>query len=249
MLTEERYSVILEKVKQNKSVKLTELCELLGASESTIRRDLASLDEKGLLKKVHGGAVSMDDHALNLVEQDMEEKSKMFTEEKIAIARYAASLVDDEDLVFIDAGTTTEKMIEFLPDKKVTFVTNAFVHAKKLAQRGFKVYIPAGEIKLTTEAIVGAECVSSLQSYNFTKCFIGANGISLSAGVTTPDRNEASIKTAAVMNSQTAYVLADHSKFDQIAPITFAPLGRVKIITDKLMDKKYLSKADIKEVM
>ena len=249
MLTEERYSVILEKVKQNKSVKLTELCELLGASESTIRRDLASLDEKGLLKKVHGGAVSMDDHALNLVEQDMEEKSKMFTEEKIAIARYAASLVDDEDFVFIDAGTTTEKMIEFLPDKKVTFVTNAFVHAKKLAQRGFKVYIPAGEIKLTTEAIVGAECVSSLQSYNFTKCFIGANGISLSAGVTTPDRNEASIKTAAVMNSQTAYVLADHSKFDQIAPITFAPLGRVKIITDKLMDKKYLSKADIKEVM
>ncbi|MCI5621621.1 MAG: DeoR/GlpR family DNA-binding transcription regulator [Lachnospiraceae bacterium] len=249
MLTEERYSVILEKVNQNKSVKLTELCELLGASESTIRRDLASLDEKGLLKKVHGGAVSMDDHTLNLVEQDMEKKSKMFTEEKIAIARYASSLVDDDDFVFIDAGTTTEKMIGFLPDKNVTFVTNAFVHAKKLAQRGFKVYIPAGEIKLTTEAIVGAECVSSLQSYNFTKCFIGANGISLSAGVTTPDRNEASIKAAAVMNSQTAYVLADHSKFDQIAPITFASLGSVKIITDKLMDRKYLSKANIKEVM
>lgn len=249
MLTEERYSVILEQVKQNKSVTLTELCELLGASESTIRRDLTALDERGLIKKVHGGAISTDDRSLNLVEHDVESKSKLFTEEKIAIARYAASLVDDGDFVYIDAGTTTEKMIDFLPDKNVTFVTNAFVHAKKLAQRGFKVYIPAGEIKVTTEAIVGAECVSSLQSYNFTKSFIGANGISLSAGITTPDRNEASVKSAAAENSRTVYILADHSKFGQIASVTFAQLGRVKIITDKLQDKKYHTKANIKEVM
>lgn len=249
MLTEERYSIILEQVKQNKSVKLPELCKLLGASESTVLRDLTSLDEKGLIKKVHGGAISTDDRSLNLIEHDVESKSKMFTEEKTAIARFAASLIDDGDFVFIDAGTTTEKMIDFLPIKNVTFVTNAFVHAKKLAQKGFKVYIPAGEIKLTTEAIVGAECVSSLKSYNFTKSFIGANGISLSGGITTPDRNEASVKTAAVQNSQNAYILADHSKFDQIASVTFAQLGRVKIITDKLKDKKYMAKANIKEVM
>lgn len=249
MLTEERYSIILEMVKQNKSVKLPELCELLGASESTVRRDLSSLDERGLLKKVHGGAISLDDRSFNLVEQDMEAKSKIFTEEKIAIARFASSLIDDGDFVFIDAGTTTEKMIDFLPDKNVTFVTNAFVHAKKLAQRGFTVYIPAGEIKLTTEAIVGAECVSSLQSYNFTKSFIGANGISLTAGISTPDRNEASIKAAAIKNSQTAYILADHSKFGQVAAVTFAQFNKVKIITDKLNDKKYAARANIKEVM
>lgn len=133
-------------------------------------------------------------------------------------------------------------MIDFLPDKKITFVTNAFVHAKKLAQRGFKVYMPAGEIKLTTEAIVGAECVSSLQSYNFTKSFLGANGISLSGGITTPDRNEARVKSTVVLNSQTVYILADHSKFDQISAVTFAQLGRVKIITDKLQDKNILQK-------
>lgn len=249
MLTEERHLIILEKVKQNKSVKLLELCELLGASESTVRRDLSTLDERGLIKKVHGGAISIDEHSFDSVEQDVEEKSKMFTEEKTAIARYASSLIDDGDFVFIDAGTTTEKMIDFLPHKNVTFVTNAFVHAKKLAHKGFKVYIPAGEIKLTTEAIVGAECVSSLQSYNFTKSFIGANGISLSCGISTPDRNEASVKETAVHNSQTAYILADHSKFDKISAVTFAQLGRVKIITDKLKDKKYMTKANIKEVM
>ena len=249
MLTEERYSIILERVKQNKSVKLLELCELLKASESTIRRDLTVLDERGLLKKVHGGAISAEEHSFNLEEQDVESKSKLFTDEKLAIARFSASLVDDGDFIFIDAGTTTGYMIDFLPDKKITFVTNAFVHAKKLAQRGFKVYMPAGEIKLTTEAIVCAECVSSLQSYNFTKSFLGANGISLSGGITTPDRNEARVKSTVVLNSQTVYILADHSKFDQISAVTFAQLGRVKIITDKLQDKKYLTKANIKEVM
>lgn len=249
MLTEERYAIIMEQVRQNKSVKLPRLCELLDASESTVRRDLISLDERGLIKKVHGGAVAAGECSFNSEEQDIESKSRIFTEEKTAIARFAASLVDDGDFVFIDAGTTTEKMIDFLPDKNVTFVTNAFIHAKKLAQRGFKVYIPAGEIKLKTEAIVGAECVLSLQSYNFTKSFIGANGISFSGGISTPDCNEATVKSAVVQNSQTAYVLADHSKFDHVDSVTFAQLGRVKIITDKLPDKKYLTKADIKEVM
>lgn len=249
MFAEERYTIILDQIKKNNSVKLTELYDLLGASESTVRRDLTVLDERGLIKKVHGGAISTDDLSLNLIERDMELKSKLFTEEKGAIARYAASLVDDGDFVFIDAGTTTEKMIDFLTDRNVTYVTNAFVHAKKLAQRGFKVFIPAGEIKITAEAIVGAECVSSLQSYNFSKSFIGANGISLSAGITTPDCNEASVKSAVVQNSQTVYILADHSKFNQIASVTFAQLGRVKIITDKLQCKKYHTKAKIKEVM
>ena len=82
MLTEERYSMIVEQVKQKKSITLTELCELLGASESTVRRDLTSLDEKGLIKKVHGGAISVDDRSFNIVEHDVESKSKMFTEEK-----------------------------------------------------------------------------------------------------------------------------------------------------------------------
>ena len=86
-------------VKQNKSVKLPELCERLGASESTVRRDLTQLDEKGLLKKVHGGAISAEDRSFSVVEQDVEAKSKLFNEEKIAIARYAASLVEDGDFV------------------------------------------------------------------------------------------------------------------------------------------------------
>lgn len=248
MLTEERYSIILETVNKQRSVKLSDLCVLLDTSESTIRRDLNTLAEKGMLTKVHGGAIALDD-SFAFIEHNVEEKSKLFAGEKEAIAKFAASLVSNGDFVFLDAGTTTEKMIDYLPERNATFVTNGLIHAKKLAQRGFKVFIPAGEIKLTTEAIVGAECVLTLQNYNFTKCFMGVNGISLSGGLSTPDKNEASIKTAVLNNSQKIYVLADHSKFDKVTSVTFAPLNRGKIITDKLEDRKYLTKASIKEVL
>lgn len=248
MLTEERHQMILNALDGKNAVTLSELCSLLGASASTVRRDLNHLAERGLLIKIHGGAMPCIDK-FSFGEQNIEEKSHLYNDEKTAIAKYAASLIEDGDFVFIDAGTTTEKMIDYISAKNVTFVTNAFVHAKKLAQRDFKVFLPAGEIKLTTEAIVGAECVSSLQAYNFTKSFIGANGISLSAGVSTPDRNEASIKAEVIRHSMNAYILSDHSKFDQITSVTFTDLDKVIIITDKLSDKKYLTAANIKEVM
>lgn len=247
MLTENRHSFILEIVNSQGSVKLSDLCTALNASESTIRRDLNILDERGLLTKVHGGAIALNDR-FSKYEQDVEKKSSLFIKEKTAIAKYAASLIDDGDLVYIDAGTTAEKMIEHIPSKNVTFVTNGFINAKKLAQLGFKVFVPGGEIKASTEAIVGAECVLSLQQYNFGKCFIGANGISLSGGITTPDKNEAVVKSTVINTSKEIYILADHSKFDQITSVKFANLNAGKIITDKLIDKKYMSKAVIKEV-
>lgn len=248
MLTEERHSIILDIVNSQKSITVSELCEVLKTSESTIRRDLNMMAERGLLNKVHGGAIALND-TMEFVEHNVEEKSKLYIEEKSAIARYAASLIEDGDFVYIDAGTTTEKMIDFLPDRNVTFVTNGFIHAKKLAKRGFKVLIPGGEIKSVTEAIVGAECILALQKYNFTKCFIGVNGISIKAGFTTPDGNEAAVKSAVTANSQHVYVLADHSKFDKISSVTFMPLSEGTIITDVLMERKYVGKASIKEVL
>ena len=89
----------------------------------------------------------------------------------------------------------------------------------------------------------------SLQSYNFTKCLMGVNGISLTAGLSTPDKGEASVKKAAIHQSKQVYFLADHSKFDQISAITFAHLNGVPIITDRLPDQKYRSEATIREVL
>lgn len=249
MLTEERHSIILETVNKNKNVELGELCELLNTSESTVRRDLGLLDKKGLLVKVRGGAIAVADESFTAAEPNVEEKAGLFAAEKEAIARYAASLIEDGDFVYIDAGTTTEKMIEYIPSKSVTFVTNAFINAKKLAQRGFKVIILAGEIKPSTEAIVGSEAVSSLMCYNFTKCFMGVNGISVKGGISTPDKSEAAVKRTAVSRSKEVYILGDHSKFGKIFSVKFSELNWGKIITDKVPDKKYLSEASVKEVL
>lgn len=248
MLTEDRHSMILAIVNRQGSAKLSELCTALDSSESTIRRDLNVLAERRMLTKVHGGAIALSNN-FSRYENDVTEKSRMFVEEKTAIAKYAASLIDEGDLVYIDAGTTTEKMIDHIPSKNVTFVTNGFMNAKLLAQRGFKVYIPGGEIKSSTEAIIGAECVISLQHYNFTKCFLGVNGISLSGGLSTPDKSEAIVKGTVIHQSKEVYILADHSKFDRVTSVRFAGLNSGTIITDRVYDEKYLSETSIKEVL
>jgi DeoR family fructose operon transcriptional repressor len=241
MLTEERHSMIIKAVNERASVTIAELSEILNVSASTVKRDLIILANEGKIIKVRGGAMSKND-SFSSVEKNVEEKSAICTEEKNSIAGYAAKLIEKGDFVFLDAGTTTEKI------RDVTFVTNGFIHAKKLAVKGYKVFITGGEIKASTEAIVGAECVLTLKNYNFTKCFMGTNGISLTAGFTTPDVNEAKVKAAAIESSREVYVLADHSKFDEVSSATFAGLGKAVIITDMISNRKYKEAADITEV-
>lgn len=248
MLTEKRYSLILEMINKNGSARIQDLCKILNTSESTIRRDLNALNETGMLKKVHGGAVAVKDN-FSLTEHTVEEKKVLYIEEKTAIAKYAASLVNENDFIYIDAGTTTEKMIGFLSSHNIPCVTNGFINAKKLALQGFTVYIPSGEIKASTESVIGAECVNSLQNYNFTKCFMGVNGISVTGGLTTPDSNEAAVKRAAIERSREVYILADHSKFDKITSVKFAALNSGIIITDKLVNNDIALNAEIKEVL
>lgn len=247
MLTEERHSMIIKAVNERASVTIAELAEMLDVSASTVKRDLIILANEGKIIKVRGGAMSRDE-SFTSVEKNVEEKASICTEEKMTIAKYAAELIENGDFVFLDAGTTTEKMIDYLNVKDVTFVTNGFIHAKKLARKGYKVFITGGEIKASTEAIVGAECVLTLKNYNFTKCFMGTNGISLTAGFTTPDVNEARVKSAAIESSREVYVLADHSKFDEVSSATFAGLGKAVIITDRIPNRKYNNAADITEV-
>lgn len=247
MLTEERHSMIIKAVNERSSVTIVELAEMLDVSASTVKRDLIILANEGKIIKVRGGAMSRNE-SFTSVEKNVEEKASICTEEKMTIAKYAAELIENGDFVFLDAGTTTEKMIDYLNVKDVTFVTNGFIHAKKLARKGYKVFITGGEIKASTEAIVGAECVLTLKNYNFTKCFMGTNGISLTAGFTTPDVNEARVKSAAIESSREVYVLADHSKFDEVSSATFAGLGKAVIITDRIPNRKYNNAADITEV-
>ena len=236
MLSEERHKLILELVKY------------LNTSESTIRRDLIALDKAGLLKKVHGGATALKDISINTLDDIVENRKSLNMEEKFKIAKYAASLIKDNDLVYLDAGTTTELMINFINNTKAIFVTNGIVHARNLIKKNCTTYILGGELKLSTEAIVGAETVKSLRKYNFTKGFFGANGVDLERGFSTPDIKEAMVKEEALIRSKKRYVLCDKSKFDEISSITFADIQDAEIITTKLDNYKYRNKSEILEV-
>lgn len=249
MLTQERHDRILDLLKIQNSVTVLELTELLDASESTIRRDLVSLDRMGKLKKVHGGATAIHETG-SIIEPDYTTKSVLNTEEKAAIGRAAAGFIQNTDFVFIDAGTTTAAMIDYIPENiKATFVTNGIVHAKKLIQRGLKAYILGGKIKHATEAVVGGESVNNMKRYNFTKAFIGTNGIDLTAGFTTPDMEEALIKREAVQRAFITYILADKSKFEKTSAVTFADLNRCCIVTDELKNNEFREHTVIKEVI
>ena len=184
MLTEKRQEEILNLLEQKGSVTVQELKEKFQASESTIRRDLNVLHKRGALLKVFGGAVQAETR-LNMKEEEVALRMAQNREEKIKIARYAASLIEPEDFIYLDAGTTTGYMISYITQHSASFVTNAVSHALQLAENGFRVTLIGGELKASTEAIVGNEAYVNLKKYHFTKSFLGTNGVNLISGFTT----------------------------------------------------------------
>ena len=249
MLTEERFAKILSILESMGSVTVQQLMTELNASESTIRRDLNALDANGQLTKIHGGAIlktmaysTKDDNVVSRKEKNRDAKNK--------IAKYAAEQIAPGDFVYLDAGTTTELMIEYITSHQAVFVTNAISHAKLLAEKGCRVYLLGGEFKSQTEAIVGEEAMEMLSKYNFTKGFWGTNGISVSKGYSTPEIKEAMVKKYSMKNCKRCYILADASKFDQLSSVKFADFEQATILTTELYKpalKKYKNIVEVKE--
>ena len=175
MLAEERFSRILSIIEAEGSATIQELMTALDASESTVRRDLITMDENGLLTKVHGGAIARRP-SVSTHDEDVRNRKTMNAEQKNAIAKYAASLIRPDDFVYLDAGTSTEAMIPFIKETQAVFVTNAISHAKLLAEKGCRVYLLGGEFKSQTEAIVGEEAmVKKYSMKNCKRCYILAD--------------------------------------------------------------------------
>lgn len=230
MLTEERYAKILSILENMGSVTVQQLMSELNASESTVRRDLTELDGLRQLTKVRGGAM-VRNTVFGTKDDAVTSRKGQHAQEKDRIARYAAGLIGPDDFVYLDAGTTTERVIDYLPSKQTVFVTNAVSHAKRLSEKGYTVYLIGGEYKGVTGAIVGEEAVNCLEKYNFTKGFWGCNGISIQKGFSTPEVREALVKKKSMENCKERYVLADESKFNQIFSVVFAPFSSATVIS------------------
>lgn len=248
MLTPERHQLILQIIKEKPIVKIQELVDLTEASESTIRRDLTVLEEGKFLKRVHGGAARLKG---KLQEPSMVEKSTKNLQEKKQIAQYAASLVEEGDSIYLDAGSTILEMLEFLPSKDIVVVTNGLMHLPHLLERNIETYVIGGYAKPKTNAIIGRGALASLEQYRFDKCFLGVNGVHPDSGYTTPDQEEAMIKQKAMSLSREVFVIADDTKFKEIAFAKIADLHEAIIITNMLDEDikgQYTSKTSIKVV-
>ncbi|MFD1020415.1 DeoR/GlpR family DNA-binding transcription regulator [Thalassobacillus hwangdonensis] len=247
MLTPDRHQIILELLNQKNTVKIQELVEATNASESTIRRDLDQLENNRMLTRIHGGASL---RVPTNEELTMQEKSTKHLKEKLAVATYAADLVEDGDCIYLDAGSTTFEMIPHLINKDIIVVTNGLDHMNLLTELDIRTYVLGGQIKTVTRAIIGREAEHSLKGYHFDKCFLGINGVHATNGLTTPDPEEAAIKTAALLRSEGRWVLADRSKFHRTTFAKVADLEEAAVITNDSIDaiEQFKEKTEIKVV-
>lgn len=167
------------------------------------------------------------------------------------IAKYAAGLVEDGDCIYLDAGSTIFEIIELLNAKDIVVVTNGLMHIPPLMNKGIATYLTGGFVKPKTNAFIGRGALASLDLYRFDKCFLGVNGIHPQFGFTTPDQEEAMVKQKAMTLSRESYVLADNSKFSEIAFAKIADIHEASIITNALEDdlaELYENKTNIKVV-
>ena len=229
MLKSKRKQLILEKVTKDKFVSLEYLVKALDTSESTVRRDLDELESERKLRRVHGGAESL--HFLQ-EEESHQEKSIKNIQEKTRIAQKAASLIQEYDVIFIDAGTTNELLVNELHDPSVTVVTNSIHHATKLVERNIPTVIIGGVVKRSTDASIGGVALNQIGQLNFDKAFIGMNGID-DGFFTTPDMEEGAVKRAILENAKRTYVLADVSKLGNTSFAKVAPISRARLITNQ----------------
>ena len=247
ILKSERKQLILDEIKEKKFLQLEEMVQLLDSSESTVRRDLDELELEGHLRRVHGGAEVISKLQS---EESILEKSIKNVQEKMEIAQKALSLIEDGDVIFIDAGTTTELLVELLDRRNLTVVTDSIHHAAKLVDKNFKTIIIGGFVKQSTDASIGRAAVEQISQLNFDKAFIGMNGVDESF-LTTPDMEEAAIKKTIIENAQKTYVLLDASKIGQVSFAKVARIERVTLITnhsESVLFNKIKEKTEVIEV-
>lgn len=229
MLKTERKQLILEELQEHHVVSLEKLVSLLETSESTVRRDLDELESENKLRRIHGGAELP--HSLQQ-EETIQEKSVKNLQEKKLLAQKAASLIKEQDVIFIDAGTTTAFLIKELSNKDITVVTNSIHHAVQLVEKQIPTVMVGGSVKMTTDASIGGVALNQINQLHFDRAFIGMNGVDENY-YTTPDMEEGAIKRAIIDNAKQTYVLVDASKVGQTCFAKVAPLKRAVVITSK----------------
>ncbi|ALO06689.1 Putative transcriptional regulatory protein [Streptomyces venezuelae] len=248
LLAEQRRALILDEVRRRGGVRVNELTRRLNVSDMTIRRDLDALARQGMLAKVHGGAVPVVEASTH--EPGFEAKSVLEPSAKDEIARAAAALVAPGTAIALSGGTTTYALARQLLDvPDLTVVTNSVrvadvFHEAQLtggggeARRGAPTVVLTGGVRTPSDALVGAVADRAIRSLHFDLLFLGVHGISVEAGLSTPNLAEAETNRCLMRSARRVVVVADHTKWGTVGLSSFADLGEVDTwVTDRGLDE------------
>lgn len=232
MLPAERKRRIVELVTEREGCSVAALADELDFSKATIRRDLQDLEDDGRVERSHGGAVPVS--AVGQ-EPTYDEREVERLDAKRAIGQRAARELRADQVAFFDAGTTTMSVARAVPTEAgVTAVTNMPELGAALLDRGFEVTLTGGSMRERTRALVGPAAESFLERRHVDLLFLGTNGLAANVGLTTPNQEEAAMKSLMVEHAARVVLVADSSKFGERHFVTFADLAAVDLlVTDE----------------
>jgi DeoR family transcriptional regulator, fructose operon transcriptional repressor len=230
LTTLKRHEKIMERLLLNGELKVLEISELLGVSGKTIREDLAKLEQQGLLTRVHGGAILQSGGHIGSFPNRVSQIEHV--QEKKSAAIKALKFIDTGDIVALDGGSTMLEMAKALPNKPLTVITNDLFIISELVQKDqIHLVVPGGYRK--RNLLVSGEAVPFLRKLNIQKVFVSTSGLHLDYGLSIYTTELAEQKQALIDHAKYKYCVADHSKFDKYALMTFAKLTDMdRIITD-----------------
>lgn len=219
-------------VKERRIVRVDELTTELSVSVATIRRDLAMLESRGDLRRVHGGAVAAE---TRLEEPLFDDKTSLAAQEKRRIATTALTLIRPKDSIFLDGGSTVLALAALLHDRSdITVVTNSLRVAAELAGGGPALILVGGEFRRLSQTFVGPLTRCTIGQLHVDRAFMGTIGLDVTTGLTTTDPREAFTKELVMQNAGEVILLADSSKIGKTSFARFADIANVhSLITDK----------------
>ena len=243
MLQEDRFLKILEHMSNKNSATFSELKDVLGISEGTVRRDLSKMEKSGMLKVVRGGVISVKD---DLSKQTFNMRSIEHRDQKRELASVLKEIIVDGQAIAMNGGTTHIETAKYLANNytRLTVITNNLNAVETLKQnKGFTLIVTGGIHDPKENVLFGKQCIDTILSYNVDVSLLAVNAISLEKGITDFRLEEVAILNAFMKSSRTNAVVADSSKFDRVAYMNVCDIRAVDcVVTDSSIDLKLLQK-------
>ena len=247
MLAIERQRRILALLNTADSLRTTETAEALGVTDETVRKDFETLEKRGELIRIHGGASRPEKIRGEL---PFTERQAIQREAKQAIARLAASRIQANETIFLDASSTVLTLTEFLPELPLTILTNALNVLTALSDRpNLDLMCTGGLFDAKSRSFIGLTAEKSLQRYNINRAFLSGSGLHPERGVSESNARQAAFKERVISYSEDVVFMADHTKLGRKASFFFGQVTDLScVVTDKSADLEFIEDLRIKGV-